>query len=102
MEGLLVPLDAPPSRKIYGQTAASSMHVFALHCVPPAHDPEFVQPISHVFCEHETLPPHEFAPLQHSVLALAALETAPEHEGEPLHAMLHCVVALHVTLPLHA
>ena len=62
----------------------------------------FVQPISHVCFAHDTLPPHDPAPLQQSVLVCAMLDTVPEHDGLPLQITLHCVVALHVTLPLHA
>src|SRR5581483_4390691 len=80
----------------------ASTHVLAVHCVPPTHEGVFVQPISHVCLPHETFPPHEPAPLQQSVLVCAALETVPEHDGLPLHETSHFVVALHVTLPLHA
>ena len=78
------------------------MHVCAVHIVPPTHDGVFVQPISHASCPHETLPLHAPEPVQHSVLVCAALVTTPEHDGDPAHVTSHFVVALHVTLLLHA
>lgn len=62
----------------------------------------FVQPISHDCCAQETLPAHAPAPVQQSVLVCAVLVTVPEHDGLPAHVTSHFVVALHVTLPLHA
>ena len=78
------------------------MHVLAVHCVPDRHDGTFVQPILHDCCAHETFPPHAPAPVQQRVLVCAALETVPEHDGDPAHVTSHLVVAVHVTLPLHA
>lgn len=76
--------------------------MLALHCTPPPHVPTFVHDALQVEFAHETNPAHAPAPVQQIEVDVAVLETFPLHDGEPEHTSVHCAVALHVTLPLHA
>ncbi len=78
------------------------MHVCAVQLTPPPHEPEFVHDALQLVFPHDTSPAHAPAPVQQIALVVAALETLPVHDGEPEQISVHCVVALHVTLPLHA